>query len=44
VIGDYVTEINVTSPTCLQEIARETGIDLAGQFASLLPDFIKAGR
>lgn len=29
VIGDYVTEINVTSPTCLQEISNETGEDLA---------------
>ncbi len=26
VIGDYLTEINVTSPTCLQEIARFDGI------------------
>jgi glutathione synthase len=30
VIGDYLTEINVTSPTCLLEIARETGLDIAG--------------
>ncbi len=29
VIGDYLTEINVTSPTGLQEIARFDGIDLA---------------
>jgi glutathione synthase len=29
VIGDYMTEINVTSPTGLQEIARLDGIDLA---------------
>lgn len=32
VIGDYVTEINVTSPTCLREIAKATGRDLAGEF------------
>ena len=31
VIGDWLTEINVTSPTGLQEIARFDGIDLAGQ-------------
>lgn len=31
VIGDYLTEINVTSPTCMQEITRGTGIDIAGQ-------------
>ena len=29
VIGDYLTEINVTSPTGLQELARFDGIDLA---------------
>ena len=29
VIGDYMTEINVTSPTGLQEIARLDGVDLA---------------
>jgi glutathione synthase len=32
VIGDYLTEINVTSPTCLREIAKATGRDLAGEF------------
>lgn len=29
VIGDYLTEINVTSPTCIREIARDTGLDAA---------------
>src|SRR5947199_3827922 len=29
VIGDYMTEINVTSPTVIQEIARLDGVDLA---------------
>ena len=29
VIGDYLTEINVTSPTGLQELARFDGVDLA---------------
>jgi glutathione synthase len=29
VIGDYMTEINVTSPTGIQEIARLDGIDLS---------------
>ena len=28
VIGDYMTEINVTSPTCLQEINRFEGVKL----------------
>jgi glutathione synthase len=31
VIGDYLTEINVTSPTGLQEIARFDGTDLAAK-------------
>ncbi|SFW16596.1 glutathione synthase [Nitrosovibrio sp. Nv17] len=29
VIGDYLTEVNVTSPTCMQEIADQTGFDSA---------------
>jgi glutathione synthase len=32
VIGDYLTEINVTSPTCLREITAATGQDIAGHF------------
>lgn len=32
VIGDYLTEINVTSPTCLKEIEAASGIDIAGVF------------
>lgn len=30
VIGDSLTEINVTSPTCIREISRDSGIDVAG--------------
>ncbi len=29
VIGDYLTEINVTSPTCMREIADQTGFNAA---------------
>lgn len=32
VIGDCVTEINVTSPTGFQEIARQTGFDVAKRY------------
>jgi len=32
VIGDHLTEINVTSPTCACEIERETGLDIGGLF------------
>ncbi len=30
VIGDYLTEVNVTSPTCMREIADQTGFNVAG--------------
>jgi len=29
VIGDYLTEVNVTSPTCIVEIAQQTGENAA---------------
>ena len=32
VIGEYITEINVTSPTCIRELDRQYGLDIAGQF------------
>lgn len=32
VIGDYLTEINVTSPTCFVEITQQTGFNVAGMF------------
>ncbi len=30
VIGDFLTEINVTSPTCVQELDRQFGLNIAG--------------
>lgn len=30
VIGDYLTEINVTSPTCVRELDQQAGLDIAG--------------
>jgi glutathione synthase len=36
VIGDCLTEINVTSPTCFQEITDQTGFDVAGMFLQAL--------
>ncbi len=32
VIGDCLTEVNVTSPTCFREIQDQTGFDVAGMF------------
>jgi glutathione synthase len=36
VIGDYLTEVNVTSPTCFVEIAEQSGFDVGGMFADAL--------
>jgi glutathione synthase len=36
VIGDKLTEINVTSPTCFQEIFDQTGFDVAAMFVDAL--------
>lgn len=40
VIGDYLTEINVTSPTGIQELRRFSGIDVS----RMLADWIEAKR
>lgn len=36
VIGDYLTEVNVTSPTCFQEIHQQTGFDVAALWCDAL--------
>ena len=36
VIGDKLTEINVTSPTCFQEITDQMGFDVAAMFVDAL--------
>ncbi|TXH62511.1 MAG: glutathione synthase [Burkholderiaceae bacterium] len=36
VIGDCLTEINVTSPTCFREISDQTGFDVAQRFVDAL--------
>jgi len=36
VIGDWLTEVNVTSPTCFREIQDQTGFDVAGTFMDAL--------
>jgi glutathione synthase len=36
VIGDRLTEINVTSPTCFVEITEQTGFDVAAMFIDAL--------
>ena len=41
VIGDSLTEINVTSPTCFQEIFDQTGFDVAAMFIDALERALK---
>ena len=36
IIGEHLTEINVTSPTCFQEITDQTGCDVASLFVDAL--------
>lgn len=36
VIGDYLTEVNVTSPTCFVEITEQSGFDVGAMFATAL--------
>ena len=43
VIGDYVTEINVTSPTCFVEITEQTGFDVPDLFARKLEEAVAVG-
>ena len=44
VIGDYLTEINVTSPTGLQELARFDGTDLTLAIWDCIEGKVAAGR
>ena len=36
VIGDYITEINVTSPTCIRQLDEQCGLDIAGSLLESL--------
>ena len=42
VIGDCLTEINVTSPTCFQEITQQTGFDVPAMFVDALEAAVRA--
>ncbi len=41
VIGDYLTEINVTSPTCMREIADQTSFNVAGLMIDALEKMVQ---
>jgi len=36
VIGDYLTEINVTCPTCIREIDKAYGLNIAGDYINFI--------
>jgi glutathione synthase len=44
VIGDCLTEINVTSPTGFQEITQQSGVDVAKLFVDALEEYADLGR
>jgi glutathione synthase len=44
VIGDCLTEINVTSPTCFQEIMQQTGFDVPAMFVDALEGAVDRDR
>lgn len=44
IIGDWLTEINVTSPTCFREIQAQTGFNVAGMFMDALETFNSAAK
>jgi glutathione synthase len=41
VIGDYLTEINVTSPTCARELDAQFGLNIAGQLFDVIEQTIE---
>ena len=44
IIGDYLTEINVTSPTCLREIDAAFGLDIAGDLMNTIEQKLHSRR
>jgi glutathione synthase len=41
IIGNYLTEINVTSPTCIKEINQAYNLDIAGTLMDCIEDKLK---
>jgi len=44
VIGDYLTEVNVTSPTCMREIADQTGFNVAAMMIDAIEKAVDGKR
>ena len=38
VIGDYLTEVNITSPTCIRELDALYGLDIAGDLIAIIEE------
>ncbi len=44
VIGDYLTEINVTSPTCIRELDQQYGLDIAGRLMERIANRLQSSK
>ena len=44
IIGDYLTEINVTSPTCIREIDAGYDLDIAGHLMDCISKLLQNRR
>ena len=44
VIGDYLTEINITSPTCARELDKQFGLNICGQLFDVIEHHIHGKR
>lgn len=44
VIGDYLTEVNVTSPTCIRELDAQYGLNIAGSLFDAIEARLAAAR
>jgi glutathione synthase len=42
VIGDYLTEVNVTSPTCIRELDDQFSLDIGGQLMDAIAARLEA--
>lgn len=43
VIGDFLTEINITSPTCIRELDAACGLDIAGDLLDRIASRLQGG-
>jgi len=41
VIGDFLTEINVTSPTCVRELEEQTSLDISGRILDCFSEHLQ---